>query len=234
MKIQILQLTKGAKQATGIAVVIDVFRAFTTACFIMNNGAECIYPVGAVETAFRLKEENPDIILVGERNEIIVPGFDYGNSPANIEHTDFTGKTIVHTTSAGTHGIVNAVNADEIITASFVNAPAVAKYLKEKNPETVSFVCMGKCAVEPAEEDTWCAEYISSLITGTPYNVEERLKELRNLEGRRFFRPDNQLQCPERDFYLATQIGLFDFVLKAECIDKAVPLYRLNFANKTR
>ena len=54
MKIQILQLTKGAKQATGIAVVIDVFRAFTTACFIMNNGAECIYPVGAVETAFRL------------------------------------------------------------------------------------------------------------------------------------------------------------------------------------
>ena len=93
---------------------------------------------------------------------------------------------------------------------------------------------MGKCAVEPAEEDTWCAEYISSLITGTPYNVEERLKELRNLEGRRFFRPDNQLQCPERDFYLATQIGLFDFVLKADCIDKAVPLYRLNFADKTR
>ena len=49
----------------------------------------------------------------------------------------------------------------------------VAKYLKAKNPETVSFVCMGKCAVvQPAEEDTWCAEYISSLITGTPYNVE--------------------------------------------------------------
>ena len=90
MKIQILQLTEGAKQATGIAVVIDVFRAFHDCLlFIMNNGAECIYPVGAVETAFRLKEENPDIILVGERNEIIVPGFDYGNSPANIERTGF-------------------------------------------------------------------------------------------------------------------------------------------------
>ncbi len=229
-KIQILQLTEGAKAATGLTVVIDVFRAFTTACFIMNNGADGIYPVGMVSTAFELKEKIPDSILIGERNEIIIPGFDYGNSPANIEHTDFNGKTIIHTTSAGTQGIVNAVNADEIITASFVNAPAVAKYIKSKNPETVSFVCMGKRAIEPSEEDTWCAEYIKSLLEETPYDIETKLKELRNLEGMRFFRPDNQEQCPERDFYLATQVGLFDFVLKADCIDKSIPLYKLKFA----
>lgn len=229
-KIQILQLTEGAKAATGLTVVIDVFRAFTTACFIMNNGADGIYPVGKVDTAFELKKKIPEAILIGERNEVIIPGFDYGNSPANIEHIDFMGKTVIHTTSAGTQGIVNAVNADEIITASFVNAPAVSEYIKSKNPEIVSFVCMGKQAIEPSEEDTWCAEYIKSLVDGTNFDIGTKLKELRYLEGRRFFRTDNQEQCPERDFFLATQVGLFDFVLKAECIDSNIPLYKLRFA----
>lgn len=229
-KIQIFQLTDGAKAATGLTVVIDVFRAFTTACFIMNNGADCIYPVGTVDTAFALKKELLDAILIGERNEVIIPGFDYGNSPANIENINFRGKSVIHTTSAGTQGIVNAVNADEIITASFVNAPAVADYIKKKNPGTVSFVCMGKKAVEPSEEDTWCAEYIKSILEGTNYDIEYRLKKLRHLEGLRFFRPDNQEHCPERDFFLSTQVGLFDFVLKAECIDKQNSLYKLNFS----
>ena len=94
MKIEILQLTEGAKKAKGLTVVIDVFRAFTTACFIMNNGANAIYPTGSVDDAFRLKSILPDCLLVGERNEVIVPGFDFGNSPANIEHFDFSGKII--------------------------------------------------------------------------------------------------------------------------------------------
>lgn len=229
-KIQILQLTEGARAATGLTVVIDVFRAFTTACFIMNNGADCIYPVGTVDTAFALKKKLPAAVLIGERNEVIIPGFDYGNSPANIENTSFKGKSIIHTTSAGTQGIVNAIHADEIITASFVNAPAVAAYIKSKKPDTVSFVCMGKRAIEPSEEDTWCAEYIKSILEETDYNISSRLKELRYLEGMRFFNPDNQEQCPERDFFLSTQVGLFDFVLKAECMNQQLPLFKLNFA----
>lgn len=216
MNIEILQLTEGAKKARGLTVVIDVFRAFTTACFIMNNSAEAIYPVGSVDEAFHLKELLPNCLLAGERNEVIVPGFDFGNSPANIEHTNFNGKNVVHTTSAGTQGIVNAVNADEIITASFVNVYAVAKYIKKCSPENVSIVCMGKAALAPSEEDTWCAEYIRALLLEEDYNINDRLKELRHLEGKRFFRPDNQEQCPERDFFLSTQLGIFDFVLKAE------------------
>ena len=64
MNINILQLIDGAKKATGLTIVIDVFRAFTTACFIMNNGAEAIYPVGSVREAFRLKNEIPDSCLL--------------------------------------------------------------------------------------------------------------------------------------------------------------------------
>lgn len=227
MDISILQLKEGAKSAKGLTVVIDVFRAFTTACFIMNNSARTIYPVGEVETAFKLKNEIPNSILVGERNEVIIPGFDYGNSPANIEHVDFKDKTIVHTTSAGTQGIVNAHNAEEIITASFVNVYAVVNYIKEKNPDIVSIVCMGKSGISPTEEDTWCAEYIRALLLDKPYDIETKLTKLRYLEGKRFFVPENQEQCPERDFYLSTQLGIFNFVLKAELVNKSIPLYKL-------
>lgn len=50
-------------------------------------------------------------------------------------------KTVIHTTSAGTQGIVNAVKADKIITGSLINAKAIAEYIKnlltgDKNPQS--------------------------------------------------------------------------------------------------
>ena len=215
MEIQILQLLEGAKKARGITVIIDVFRAFTTECFFMANGAKEILAVGKIETAYSLKKQNPNYILGGERNEIMLAGFDYGNSPANIEHIDFSEKTIVHTTSAGTQGIANADNAEEILTGSFVNASAIAKYIKQKNPSFVCLVCMGKAALSPTEEDTYCAEYIKSLLLEQYYPLTEKLHSLRYLEGKRFFNPNNQKQCPKRDFLLATTPNQFSFVLKA-------------------
>jgi len=116
MQIRIFHLTEGAKQAEGLAVIIDVFRAFSLACYLFQNGAKRIIPVADVEEAYRLKAQHPEYILIGERNERKLPGFDFGNSPTHIEHVSFKGKTIVHTTSAGTQGIVNARNAADILT----------------------------------------------------------------------------------------------------------------------
>lgn len=215
MKIQILQQLEGAKQAKGLAVIIDVFRAFTTECFFIANGAKEIFAVGDEKIAYALKKEHPDYILAGERKEVMLPGFDYGNSPAKIEKIDFTNKTIVHTTSAGTQGIANASYAEEIITGSFVNASAIAQYIKQKNPKVVSLVCMGKAAISPTEEDTFCAEYIQSLLLKQNYPLMEKLASLRHLEGKRFFNSENQEQCPERDFFIATTPNQFNFVLKA-------------------
>lgn len=215
MKIQILQQLEGAKQAKGLAVIIDVFRAFTTECFFIANGAKEIFVVGDEKIAYALKKEHPDYILAGERKEVMLPGFDYGNSPAKIEKIDFTNKTIVHTTSAGTQGIANASYAEEIITGSFVNASAIAQYINQKNPKVVSLVCMGKAAISPTEEDTFCAEYIQSLLLKQNYPLMEKLASLRHLEGKRFFNSENQEQCPERDFFIATTPNQFNFVLKA-------------------
>ena len=73
MHIVILDLIEGAKQARGLTVIIDVFRAFSTACYVVRNGASEIIPVGDVELAYQLKEENSDCVLMGERKGKILP-----------------------------------------------------------------------------------------------------------------------------------------------------------------
>ena len=60
MEVKRLSLLEGARQATGTAVIIDVFRAFTTAAFILSNGAETILPVGGVDEALELRRHHPD------------------------------------------------------------------------------------------------------------------------------------------------------------------------------
>ena len=101
MNIKILHMVDGAKNATGITVIIDVFRAFTVDVYLMNNGAKKLIPVGDMQIAYDFKEKDSNCILVGERHGKILPGFDYGNSPSQIKDVDFTGKTVIHTTSAG-------------------------------------------------------------------------------------------------------------------------------------
>lgn len=216
MNIKILQLIEGAKQATGLTVIIDVFRAFTVEAYLVNNGVEKLIPVGDKQIAYEYKEKYKDCILIGERRGIMLEGFDYGNSPTQIEKIDFSGKTVVHTTSSGTQGIANAKNAKEILTGSLVNAKAIAEYIKMQNPEDVSLVCMGNGGESEAREDTLCAEYIKSLLEGKDLNLNYEIENLKNIAGKRFFDPKLQDIFPERDFYLATELNKFNFVLKLE------------------
>ena len=94
MKVNILQGIEGAKQAKGVAVIIDVFRAFTVETYLMKNHAYKIIPVGDVDFVYSYKHVHPDVVLIGERNGKILPGFDFGNSPSDVDKIDFTNKTI--------------------------------------------------------------------------------------------------------------------------------------------
>ena len=222
MKTNIYHLKEGAQEARGLTVIIDVFRAFSLECYAFHNGAEKIIAVGDIVTAYALKKKNPEFILLGERNEMIMPGFDFGNSPTHILNHDFTGKTLVHTTSSGTQGLVNAVHADEIITGSFVNAQAIIDYIKKQKPEVVSLVCMGYASLYPVEEDTFCAEYIKNALEGRKNNFDEMKKIIRHTSGTRFFEEDKQDFAPSSDFELCLDLDRFDFIIRAERKDSHV------------
>ena len=214
MNVRILQLIEGARQATGTTVVIDVFRAFSVEAYFLARGAKKIIPVGDSALAYKLKEENPDMILAGERHGKILPSFDTGNSPSQLLSLDAAGKTVVHTTSAGTQGIANAVNATEILGASLLTAKATAEYIKRSGAQDVSLVCMGLEALAPTEEDTLCAEYIKSLLEGTSIDMAPRIEELKYTSGAKFFDPAQAEVFPEADFHMCVELDKFDFALR--------------------
>lgn len=216
MNIEILQLTEGAKKAKGTTVVIDVFRAFSTACYLMAAGADNIIPVEHVEEALHLKELLPEAILLGERNERKVPGFDFGNSPTHIIGQNFSGKTIIMTTSSGTKGLMNAKDAEEILSGSFVNAGAIINYLKSRITENISLVCMGYEGHTPTQEDTFLAGYIKAMMMDQPTDFGRMKEILRTGDGSRLLDPANNEWSPASDFDLCLDLNRFDFVLKLE------------------
>lgn len=216
MDIRTLQLIEGARQARGLTVIIDVFRACSVACYVFDNGADRIIPLEDVDDARAMKEEHPDFVLMGERGGKRVEGFDYGNSPSEIEHIDFTDKVVLHTTSAGTRGLSSAIDADVIITGSFVNVSAVIAYISQEKPDTVSLVCMGDEAERETDEDTLCAEYMRDLLERKSTDFREIVRHLRHYEtARKFFDPE-QSWAPERDFELCMALDRFNFLIRAE------------------
>ena len=215
MNVQILELIDGAKAAKGLTVIIDVFRAMTVEAYVIQNGAADLIPIGSVEEAYAYRDAHPGTLLMGERGGAMCPGFDFGNSPSQVKDFDFTGKTVVHTTSAGTQGVANAKNATEMLTGSLVNAKAIAEYIKQSGAEDVSLVCMGLAGVESTREDTLCAEYIKALVEGTSIDLVAGIEECKLTSGAKFFDPSNTI-FPEEDFWLSVEADKFDFVLHVE------------------
>ncbi len=214
MKIEIIYSFQNANKAKGLAVIIDVFRAFSTVCFVINNGAKIIIPVDDINLAYNLKKENPDYVLMGERNDIVPDGFDFGNSPAEIERVDFCDKTVIQITSQGTQGIAKAVNAKEIITGSFVNAQAVIDYIKSVKYQLVSLVCTDASA--PENEDIVCAEYIKSHLERRPLDFTEIKTRLINHPRASRFLNNTVGAVKRKDFDLCLALDRFNFILKAE------------------
>ncbi|AUW94511.1 hypothetical protein BXT84_11630 [Sulfobacillus thermotolerans] len=108
-------------------VVIDTLRATTTIATILANGAQAVLPVGGVEKAFALKEQDPRLVLGGERNNRPLPGFDAGNSPYDYPRAVVEGRRVVLTTTNGTQAVERTAHAPWVALGSLVNARAVAQ-----------------------------------------------------------------------------------------------------------
>ena len=214
MRIETFDHVAGAREARGIAVVIDVFRAFSVAAYAFDAGAARVIPAGEIEEAFALGRRFPGAVLAGERHARKLPGFDIGNSPTEIRATDLRGRVLVHTTHAGTQGLMNASGADEVLTGAFVNISAVCRYLQARAPAQVSLVRMGHEARERCAEDDLYAQCLRLMLLGEPAPLAEVRERLRNAPAAvKFFDPAADW-APLEDFDYCTDVDRFDFVLR--------------------
>ena len=215
MKIEISPLEKGAEKAYGTAVIIDVFRAFSLEAWLFAKGAEKIYTIGNEADAYALKEKYPQAVLIGERHGKILPGFDFGNSPSSLGCYDFSGKTILHTTTNGTQGIAAAAHAKHILVVSLVNAKATAAMAKSWQ-EDITIVPMGWEGRE-TEEDQLCADYLKALLENRKFpDLKKQAEDLRYSEGKKFFDPKQQDVFPEGDFAMCIEPDIFDFAMEVK------------------
>ena len=145
-----------------IAIVIDVFRATTSICYGLANGADAIIPVASLEACLSYKAMG--YLIAAERDGKVVEGFDFGNSPFSYTPESVANKTVVLTTTNGTKAIDLCKHADEVLVASFLNAEAVANYLRRQNKH-ILLICAG-WKDHPGLEDVACAGKMVDLLFG--------------------------------------------------------------------
>jgi len=213
--IERIKIVHHAEKAEGLAVVIDVLRAFSTVCYLAAEGAHPIWAVGDATMARRLKRLFPSALLLGERGGYRMSGFDFGNSPLSLKrYGHWSGRAAILTTSNGTRGLLSASRKAIAITGSFVNAGAIAGYIRHLQPRMVTLVCMGSGG-RPAIEDTLCAVYLRSRILGNEVPFQ-RFRELILARGR--LAPFRDAACrdmPIEDLDLCLALDRFNFVLLA-------------------
>lgn len=123
-----------------IAVVIDIFRATSSICYGLANGASAIIPVAQVAECLAYRDQG--FLLAAERDGRVVEGFDFGNSPFSYTADRVKGKTVVLTTTNGTRAIQLCHDAQHIVIGSFANIDALSDWLQARH-EDIVLVCSG-------------------------------------------------------------------------------------------
>ena len=216
MEIRIESLLDGARRAEETVVIVDVFRAFTTAAVALARGVIKIIMVAEPDEALALRDKGLGDLTVGEVNGIRPEGFDFGNSPHEMTEAQLEGKTIIQTTRAGTTGVTAAVNASALYAGSFVTAKATAKAIRSDAPALVTIVAMGWNARRRTDEDELCAMYLRNLLEGRNPDVNALHTVARTGgEVAKFYDP-NQPHFHQQDCEIALDIDRFDFAIAIE------------------
>jgi 2-phosphosulfolactate phosphatase len=218
-------LLDGARQAEGVAVVIDVYRAFTSAALMLHLGAERLVLVADADAALDL-QRSQGCLAVGEEDGRKVPGFDLGNSPAEVLAAGkglFQGRTVVQRTSAGVQGAVAAAyRCERTFLGSYLTAAATARAILALSPppEIVSLVAMGQAGRRPSPEDECCADYLEHLLAGQPYDHLTALRRIVGDEATAKFERGDQPHYPPQDPIYCLQRDLLHFAVLLEQEDR--------------
>jgi 2-phosphosulfolactate phosphatase len=175
-------------------VVIDILRASTSIVQALSAGAKSIYPVASIEEALRLANTfgRDDVLLCGERKCLPIEGFDLGNSPREFTRERVAGKTLVMSTTNGTHLMSLTGGASRVLIGSLLNLRAVVDDLAKGESDPV-LICSGRDK-HFALEDAACAGIMASrLMDARPGEWKLNDGALAALALAREFPPDEKL-----------------------------------------
>ncbi|MDD4239747.1 MAG: 2-phosphosulfolactate phosphatase [Desulfotomaculaceae bacterium] len=150
---------KEERLAGRTSIVLDILRATSTIVTALACGCREVAPVETVAEALAILEQRPDVILGGERERLLIPGFHLGNSPLEYMQEKVEGKIVVLTTTNGTRAISRAAaGSGPVLIGSLLNAKAVAREALNTGLDIV-LICAGTRG-EFSLEDTAAAGII--------------------------------------------------------------------------
>jgi 2-phosphosulfolactate phosphatase len=149
-------------------VVFDILRATSTFVTALQHGAAAIIPVSEISEAVARRQQQPGVLLAGERNGVRISAaqsggvdFHFGNSPREFTPARVLGKTIVSTTTNGTRALRACAAAKTVLAASFLNLAATAEFLRGE--QEILLICAGT-GENPAAEDILAAGALVDLL----------------------------------------------------------------------
>ena len=214
MEVRLGSLVRDAEEAEGVVIIIDVFRAFTTAAIAFDHGVTQITLASEVEEALELHGKGVGDLVMGEVDGKRPDGFDMGNSPFEITPVELAGKSIVQSTRAGTVGVAAATRADSIYLGSFVVAQATVDAIRKEDPALVSIIAMGDQGRVRSDEDEHCALFLRNLLEGrNPDPAAIRSLILEGGATQKFF-DESQPQFHPEDVDLALEVDRYPFAMK--------------------
>ena len=213
--------------ATGMIVVIDVLRAFTTAAYAFEAGAQNIILVSTVEEALALRQRTSGALVIGEVEGLPVAEFDFNNSPSALVGLDFSQQQIIQRTSAGVQGVVRSTQAETLLVGSLVCAGATVRHIEQLSPEGVTFVITGKIYHLDGDEDAACADYLMARLEGRHPDPAPLIERVYNSTAGRLFADPARLNHPLADLELCVEIDRFDFAMQAKRWDGQLVLEKI-------
>ena len=150
-----------AYAADDAAIVVDAVRSGATLAVIAANGNPPIYLADSAPDALEYRDRDvPEAWAGGELDGLPLPGFQFGNSPREVDAMDFTGREIVFGTVNGPRAARIAAAAKHVSMASFLNLTAAAERAAAAEPDTARVVCAGSHRAF-ALDDAVCAGLIA-------------------------------------------------------------------------
>ena len=216
VQVYIDSLLEGARNSRGTTVVIDVFRAFSTAAVAFSRGAHKILLTAEPDEALALRAQGAGQLCMGEVGGERPPGFDFGNSPHELSLADVAGKTLIQSTRAGTVGVCAVPAGRPIFAASLMTASATARAILQTTPVEVTLVPMGKNAARRTDEDEVCALYLRNLLQGRTPEADAAVRMILVSEEAVKYGDPRYPYLHPRDLTLATSVDAFDFAVRVE------------------
>ncbi len=148
-----------------VGIVVDVVRATSSIAQALASGYERVLCCAEIDEARALRAELGDEAVVGgERNGVVIEGFDLGASPREFAQEP-KAKTLILTTTNGTRTILTAAASCEVVLlGSLLNLSSVVGAAHGAGGD-VAIVCSGfKGAF--ALDDAYCAGRIVAQLEG--------------------------------------------------------------------